>query len=290
LNSRIFYLTKRGFLQKCKSQIIDCKIKLPHFQPSLAIVQVGKREDSNIYIKNKIRTAHEIGILAKVHQFNANINEFELKEKILNLNSDSSVHAIIIQLPFDSIHTLNSEKIINCLNPFKDVDGLTFENAGKLTIGKTIDNTFIPCTPKGCLELIKSTGVEISGKNAVVIGRSLLVGTPMANLLLHHDATVTTCHSKTKNLQDMCKTADILVVAIGCQEYIKGEWIKPGAVVIDCGINSREERGKIYGDVDFESARKQAGFITPVPGGVGPMTVAMLMENTLEAAKRFYFK
>lgn len=228
--------------------------------------------------------------MVKHYQFDANTKEPELIDHVSMLNSDSNTHAIIVQLPFDSNHSLNSEKITSFLSPSKDVDGLTFENAGKLAIGKSIDNYFIPCTPKGCLELIKSTGIEISGKNAVVIGRSILVGTPMANLLLHNDATVTICHSKTRNLPDICKTADILVVAIGSREFIRGEWIKQDAIVIDCGINSSEENGKLCGDVHFESAKQKAGYLTPVPGGVGPMTVAMLMINTFEAAKRFYFK
>ena len=182
--------------------------------------------------------------------------------------------------------------MISSLDPNKDVDGLHFVNAGKVLYG-LFENTFIPCTPKGCLELIKSTNVEIEGKNAVVVGRSKLVGTPMANLLKLNDATVSICHSKTQNLKEVCKSADILVVAIGKAKMVQGDWIKPGAIVIDCGINSyrdENDKSRICGDVDFDDAVKVAGHITPVPGGVGPMTVSMLLVNTFEAAKRYYEK
>ncbi len=199
------------------------------------------------------------------------------------------MHGIIVQLPFDSEHQIDADKVVNALSPAKDVDGLHHVNAGKLAHGQTAD-AFIPCTPKGCLELIKSTNVPIAGKNAVVLGRSKLVGSPMANLLRINDATVTICHSKTQHLSEICRQADILVVAIGKPRFVQGDWIKPGAVVIDCGINSIVEDGKnrICGDVDFAAASQVAGFITPVPGGVGPMTVTTLLLNTLDAARRYH--
>jgi methylenetetrahydrofolate dehydrogenase (NADP+)/methenyltetrahydrofolate cyclohydrolase/formyltetrahydrofolate synthetase len=192
-------------------------------------------------------------------------------------------------LPFDSLENINTDSIINSVSAQKDVDGLTFHNAGRLAHGQ-LNDTFLPCTPKGSLELIRSTGVSMTGKTAVVVGRSRLVGSPMADLLRLNDATVTVCHSKTKNLADVCKQAEILVVAIGKPRLVRGDWIKAGAIVIDCGINAIEEGGKnrICGDVDFAEASQVAGAITPVPGGVGPMTVTMLLRNTLESAKRYY--
>lgn len=201
------------------------------------------------------------------------------------------MHGIIVQLPFDSDNSISSDKIVNTVRPDKDVDGLHYANAGKILHGQ-LNDAFVPCTPKGCLELIKSTNVELRGKNAVVIGRSKLVGSPMANLLVLNDATVTICHSKTRNIADICKTADILVVAVGKPRFVKSDWVKPGAVVIDCGINTIQENGKnkICGDVDYEQVSHLAGYITPVPGGVGPMTVSMLLLNTLESAERFHAK
>jgi methylenetetrahydrofolate dehydrogenase (NADP+)/methenyltetrahydrofolate cyclohydrolase/formyltetrahydrofolate synthetase len=219
------------------------------------------------------------------------VHEIDVLERIRQLNNDPTVHGIIVQLPFDSEYQINADNVINALSPAKDVDGLHHVNAGKLLHGQTED-AFVPCTPKGCLELIKSTGVTISGKNAVVLGRSKLVGTPMANLLRLSDATVTVCHSKTQNLPEICRQADILVVAIGKPRFVHGDWIKPGAVVIDCGINSifENEKNRICGDVDYASASQVAGFITPVPGGVGPMTVTTLLLNTLESARKYHEK
>lgn len=273
----------------CKKSIDEFKKTYPNFEPGLAIVQVGNREDSNIYIRNKLRTASESGVNARHYKFDPNITEIELLNEIEKLNADFKTHGIIVQLPFDSARQLDPDTIINALDPNKDVDGLHFSNAGKVLNG-LLDDSFIPCTPKGCMELIKSTNVDIRGKKAVVIGRSKLVGTPMANLLKLNDATVTICHSKTTNIEQLCREADILVVAIGKARFVKGDWVKPGAIVIDCGINSykdENDKSRICGDVDYEAAAKVAGFITPVPGGVGPMTVSMLLANTFEAAKRY---
>jgi len=207
------------------------------------------------------------------------------------LNKDKSVHGIIVQLPFDSVNPIDANKITNLVAPHKDVDGLSDENAGKLLHGQVDGvNCFVPCTPNGCLELIKKAGVQIAGANAVVIGRSKIVGSPMAQLLIWNNATVTVCHSKTKNIPEIVRGADILVVAIGQPLMVKKDWIKPGAVVIDCGISSipdstKKSGSRLVGDVDYDSCKEVAGAITPVPGGVGPMTVAMLISNTVDAAK-----
>lgn len=201
------------------------------------LVQVGNREDSNIYIRNKLKTAAENQINAQHFKFESDVKEVELLRKIECLNNDHRIHGIIVQLPFDSKHNIEVDTVINSVSASKDVDGLNVVNAGKVAHGQ-LEDAFVPCTPKGSLELIKSTGVQIKGKHAVVIGRSKLVGSPMANLLKLNDATVTICHSKTENLPEICRTADILVVAIGKPKFVTGDWIKPGAVVIDCGINS----------------------------------------------------
>jgi len=252
---------------------------------------VGNRDDSNIYIRNKLKTASDYGINAKHFKFDRSITELELINEIEKLNLDTSINGIIVQLPLDCDNQINSDNITNAVDPLKDVDGLHYVNAGKLALGQLSD-AFIPCTPKGCMELIKSTNVYLPGKNAVVIGRSNLVGSPMANLLKINDCTVTICNSKTVNLPEICKMADILVVAIGKANFVKEKWIKPGAIVIDCGINSVKngEKSRIVGDIDFEGVTKVAGYVTPVPGGVGPMTISMLLMNTVEGALRFYRK
>jgi methylenetetrahydrofolate dehydrogenase (NADP+)/methenyltetrahydrofolate cyclohydrolase/formyltetrahydrofolate synthetase len=200
------------------------------------LIKVGNRDDSNIYIRNKLKTASDAGMTAKLYKFERTIKEAELKREIEKLNLDHKINGIIVQLPLDNEFEINSDEIVNTVDPSKDVDGLNLVNAGKLSHGQ--NDGFLPCTPKGCMELIKSTYVEIRGKHAVVIGRSKLVGTPMAALLKLADATVTLCHSKTVNLPEVCRTADILVVAIGKANFVKADWVKPGAVVIDCGINS----------------------------------------------------
>ncbi|XP_072313370.1 C-1-tetrahydrofolate synthase, cytoplasmic-like [Eucyclogobius newberryi] len=263
----------------------------PNFKPGLTVLQVGNREDSNLYISMKMKAADEIGINATHLKLPNTATENEILHAIMEVNESSSIHGLIVQLPLDSIQKIDTEKITNAVAPEKDVDGLTSINAGKLARGDLRD-CFIPCTPNGCLELIKQTGVSIAGKKAVVIGRSKIVGAPMHDLLLWNHATVTTCHSKTVDLDLEVGRADILVVGIGQPEMVKGEWIKKGAVVIDCGINpipdeTRQSGKRVVGDVHYASAKERADFITPVPGGVGPMTVAMLMANTIQSAKRF---
>jgi methylenetetrahydrofolate dehydrogenase (NADP+)/methenyltetrahydrofolate cyclohydrolase/formyltetrahydrofolate synthetase len=228
------------------------KEKYKSLRPGLAIIQVGNREDSNIYVRHKIKAANQVGMQAFYHKYKTDITESELLLELSKLNDNPTINGIIVQLPFDSADNINADLITDNINPAKDVDGLHFANIGKLIKGNSKDG-FIPCTPKACLELIKSTGVCISGQNAVVVGRSNLVGTPMANLLMHHDATVTVCHSQTKNIPDICRTADILVVAIGKAKFITKEMIKPGAVVIDCGINNVTAPGIFFSNINFSS-------------------------------------
>ncbi|XP_034488703.1 C-1-tetrahydrofolate synthase, cytoplasmic isoform X1 [Drosophila innubila] len=259
------------------------------FVPGLRIVQVGGREDSNVYIRMKIKAATEIGINALHVQLPRSITEMELLDKVRELNADPQVHGIIVQMPLDCEASIDAHRIADAVSPAKDVDGLHTLNEGRLATGDLTG--FLPCTPWGCLELIRRTGVEIAGAHAVVLGRSKIVGTPAAELLKWSNATVTVCHSKTRNLEEITRSADILLVGIGVPEMVKGSWIKPGAVVIDCGINCKPDASKasgtrLVGDVDYEQAKLVAGYLTPVPGGVGPMTVAMLMKNTVASATR----
>ncbi|KAL0869157.1 hypothetical protein ABMA27_007446 [Loxostege sticticalis] len=268
-----------------KGQVEALRRRSPSFQPQLAIVQVGGREDSNVYIRMKLRAAENIGIKANHIRLPKTITETELLHEIRALNESPAVHGIIVQMPLDAETAIDAHRITDAVSPDKDVDGLNTVNEGRVAVGDL--SGFIPCTPAGCVELIKRTGVSIAGKNVVVIGRSRIVGTPVSELLKWEHATVTVCHSKTKNLSEIAKTADILVVAIGRAEMVRGSWIKPGAVVIDCGINPDPQKSKkLLGDVAYAEASAVASHVTPVPGGVGPMTVAMLMRNTVLAAKR----
>ncbi|KAJ6220440.1 hypothetical protein RDWZM_006252 [Blomia tropicalis] len=272
-----------------RAKLIGIVTKLS-ITPQLAIVQIGQRSDSNVYIKLKKQFADSVGVQVKHVLLDRTVTQKEVEHEIDQLNEDDAIHGIITQLPFESDHPIDQERIINRIHSNKDVDGLTAINSGNLLHGN-LSKIYLPCTPYGCLELIKQTGRPIAGSNAVVIGRSEIIGSPMAQLLLWHDATVTICHSKTKNLAEICRNADILVVAIGQPLYIKKDWIKPGAVVIDCGINSisdptKKSGQRLVGDIQFDEAKEVAGYITPVPGGVGPMTVAMLINNTVESARR----
>ncbi|XP_003700207.3 pug C-1-tetrahydrofolate synthase, cytoplasmic isoform X1 [Megachile rotundata] len=275
--------------ESLKEDVTALKQKLPKFVPGLAIVQVGGREDSNVYIRMKIKASSEIGIAAEHVKLPNTTTEIELINKVNKLNNDPNVHGIIVQMPLDSVNKIDSHLITDLVSPEKDVDGLNTINEGRVAIGDM--SGFLPCTPNGCIELIKKSGVPIAGAQAVVLGRSKIVGTPVSELLKWHNATVTVCHSRTKNLPQVVSQADILVVGIGQPQMVKGSWIKPGAVVIDCGINSiadptKKSGQRLVGDVDYEEAAKVASYITPVPGGVGPMTVAMLMKNTVISAQR----
>lgn len=246
----------------------------------LAVVIVGNNPASRVYVNNKKKACEEVGFQSFEYALDENTTEEQLLDLVNVLNRDSRVNGILVQLPLPK--HINETAIINAIAPEKDVDAFHPVNVGKIMIG---EYSFLPCTPAGVMELIASTGTEISGKSCVVIGRSNIVGKPMAMLLLHKSGTVTICHSKTNNLKEICLGADILVVAVGRANFVTGDMIKEGAVVIDVGMN-RLENGKLCGDVHFESAEKKASYITPVPGGVGPMTISMLMKNTLTAAKK----
>ncbi len=247
--------------------------------PGLAVVLVGEDPASKVYVSNKQKACKACHIESFGYVLPESTSEEELLKLVGELNEDPKVNGILVQLPLP--RHIDENKIIHAISPKKDVDAFHPVNVGKIMIG---DYDFLPCTPAGCLALIDSTGVEISGKRCVVIGRSNIVGKPMAMLLLHRNGTVTICHSKTKNLAEICREADILVAAVGREKFVTADMVKEGAVVIDVGIN-RMENGKLCGDVDFDAVKEKCAAITPVPGGVGPMTIAMLMKNTVTAAK-----
>ncbi len=270
------------------SQIHQKNSHNPDLIPGLAVILVGERKDSQTYVRMKKKTATELGFLSLEANLPADITEEELLQKVDEFNRDDRVHGILIQLPLP--RHINEENVLNRVSLDKDVDGFHAVNMGKLAM-KGRQPTFIPCTPKGCLELLEREQVKIDGANAVVLGRSNTVGVPMAMLLLHKNATVTVCHSRTVNVEEHLKRADIIVAACGQAEYVKQEWVKPGVVVIDVGINAVDDATKklgyrLVGDVDFEGVKQVASKITPVPGGVGPMTIAMLMRNTMDSFKR----
>jgi methylenetetrahydrofolate dehydrogenase (NADP+)/methenyltetrahydrofolate cyclohydrolase len=259
-------------------------------RPGLAVVIVGDDPASQVYVRNKKRTAESLGFHSEQHTLPADTAEGELLDLVERLNADDAIHGILVQLPLPK--HIDEERITQSIIPDKDVDGFHYLNIGKLTAGR-IDDAFVPCTPAGCMLMIEDLlGRDLSGKSAVVIGRSNIVGKPMASLLLAANATITITHSRTRDLADVCRQADILVAAVGRPNMVKGDWIKPGAVIIDVGINriekaiDGEKKNVLTGDVDFDAASERAAAITPVPGGVGPMTIAMLMSNTLRAAKR----
>ncbi|EAD5842104.1 TPA: bifunctional methylenetetrahydrofolate dehydrogenase/methenyltetrahydrofolate cyclohydrolase FolD [Listeria innocua] len=251
-------------------------------KPGLAVVLVGDNQASRTYVRNKQKRTEEAGMKSVLIELPETVTEEKLLKVVEELNEDKTIHGILVQLPLPK--HISEEKVIDAISFDKDVDGFHPVNVGNLFIGK---DSFVPCTPAGIIELIKSTGTQIEGKRAVVIGRSNIVGKPVAQLLLNENATVTIAHSRTKDLPQVAKEADILVVATGLAKFVKKEYIKPGAIVIDVGMD-RDENNKLCGDVDFDDVKEQAGFITPVPGGVGPMTITMLLANTLKAAKRIW--
>lgn len=253
-------------------------LKKEGINPGLAVIIVGEDPASQVYVRNKERACEECGIYSEKYALTAETTQEELLKLIDELNNKSSISGILVQLPVPK--HIDEKTIINAIAPNKDVDAFHPVNVGKIMVG---NYDFVPCTPAGVMELIKESGIDVSGKECVIVGRSNIVGKPQAMLLLHQNGTVTICHSKTKNLAEKTKNADILIAAVGIPNFIKGDMIKEGAVVIDVGIN-RLENKKLCGDVEFESAEKVAGAITPVPGGVGPMTIAMLMKNTVKAA------
>jgi methylenetetrahydrofolate dehydrogenase (NADP+) / methenyltetrahydrofolate cyclohydrolase len=254
-------------------------LKSRGIEPGLAVVLVGMDPASQVYVRNKRAACEKTGIRSFSHDLPASATEHELLSLIDLLNNDPAIHGILVQLPLPS--HIEEKRVIRAIAPEKDVDGFHPINVGLLSIG---EKCLAPCTPSGIMALIDSTGAKIAGSRAVVIGRSNIVGKPIAMMLLARSATVTICHSKTHNIEDEIKRADIVVAAVGRPGFVKGEWIKPGAVVIDVGIN-RMPDGKLAGDVEYNEAVKHASAITPVPGGVGPMTIAMLLKNTVEAAK-----
>ena len=248
-------------------------------QPGLAVVLVGDDPASAVYVRNKVRACEATGIRSVLERYEASMSEAALLDRIAALNADPSIHGILVQMPLP--RHIDSHKVIEAIDPRKDVDGYSVLSAGQTLAGLP---GFRPCTPYGCMKLIETTGVSLKGKHAVVIGRSNTVGKPMALLLLQANATVTVCHSATPDLALHTRQADIVVAAVGRRHTLTADMVKPGAIVIDVGIN-RDEQGKLCGDVDFDAVQSVAGWITPVPGGVGPMTITMLLSNTLEAAQ-----
>lgn len=268
--------------KKLRNEIVEeLKKEVKHYmiKPCLAVIQIGDDPASNTYIKSKEKACNEIGMYFKHIKFTEETKEIEVINKILELNNDEYVHGILLQLPIPE--KFNPDKLINYIARNKDVDGLTDINLGKLYNNKPCLSS---CTPLGIMKLLEDNNVEIEGKNVTIVGRSNLVGKPLLGLMLNKNATVTICHSKTENLSKHTKNADILVVAVGKKQFIKENMVKEGAVVIDVGIN--KEDNKLYGDVDFEKVKEKASLITPVPGGVGPMTVAMLMKNVVTAYQK----
>lgn len=261
-----------------KNEVKQQVEKLNPLQPALAVILVGDNPASAVYVKNKKIACGYVGIRSEAFELPQQTSENELLNLIDRLNKDNTINGILVQLPLPK--HIDEEKILLAMSPDKDVDGFHPYNVGSMMIGK---DTFLPCTPAGIIQLLKRSNVEIQGKNCVVIGRSNIVGKPVSQLLLNENGTVTICHSKTKNLAEICKRADILVVAIGKAKFVTADMISKGVVIIDVGMN-RDENGKLCGDVDFDACKDIAAAITPVPGGVGPMTIAMLMKNCLKAA------
>jgi methylenetetrahydrofolate dehydrogenase (NADP+)/methenyltetrahydrofolate cyclohydrolase len=274
----------KAFSANLRAQIAAEVAGLP-YQPGLAVVLVGDDPASKVYVANKAKQTVEVGMASFEHKLPAETTQEDLLALVRRLNADPKVHGILVQLPLPK--HLNADEVIAAISPDKDVDGLTVVNAGRLAAGLP---GLVPCTPLGCILLLEDRLPDMTGLNAVVVGRSNLVGKPIAQLLLQKNCTVTMAHSRTKDLPALCRTADILVAAVGRPEMVKGDWIKPGATVIDVGINrvpgAVEGKTKLVGDVAYQEAAAVAGLITPVPGGVGPMTIACLLRNTLTAAKR----
>ncbi|MCJ0579673.1 bifunctional methylenetetrahydrofolate dehydrogenase/methenyltetrahydrofolate cyclohydrolase [Enterococcus cecorum] len=275
-------LNGKKLAQKLQQEMTQevTELKEKGLQPGLAVILVGEDPASQVYVRNKERAANNIGMYSVVYRLPETTSEADLITKIEELNHDDKVHGILVQLPLPK--HINEDLVLDTIDPAKDVDGFHPMNLGNLFAGKP---TMIPCTPAGIMELIKLSGLDLAGKNAVIIGRSNIVGKPMAHLLLQANATVTICHSKTKDLPKVAKQADVLVVAIGRANFVTADFVKEGAVVIDVGIN-RDENNKLTGDVKFDEVAPLTSYITPVPGGVGPMTITMLMRQTIDAAKR----
>ena len=255
-------------------------LKARGITPGLAVLLVGENQASQVYVRNKVKACADAGLHSVLERYDAEMTEAALLARIDALNKDPSIHGILVQLPVPK--HIDANKVIEAIAPEKDVDGFHIASAGALMVGQP---GFLPCTPYGCMKMLESIGYDLRGKHAVVIGRSNIVGKPMAMLLLQKNATVTICHSGTKDLKAMTLQADVIVAAVGKVNVLTADMVKPGAVVIDVGMN-RNAKGKLCGDVDYAGVREVAGYITPVPGGVGPMTITMLLVNTLESAER----
>ncbi len=269
-------LSKR-VLEEVRARVDACKSA--GVTPCLGVVLVGEDPASQVYVRSKEKRATEVGVETRDHRMSTSTTTEELLDVVEQLNADETVDGILVQLPLPN--TCDEDKVLLAIDPAKDVDGFHPDNLGLLMIGEP---RFVACTPQGCMRLLESGGIDLSGKDALVIGRSTIVGKPVAHLLLQKHATVTIAHSRTRDLQAWVQRADVVVAAVGRPRMVKGEWIKPGAAVIDVGINRVD--GKLCGDVEFETAAERAGFITPVPGGVGPMTIACLLANVLVSAER----
>jgi methylenetetrahydrofolate dehydrogenase (NADP+)/methenyltetrahydrofolate cyclohydrolase len=255
-------------------------LKAQGLTPGLAVVLVGDNPASQVYVRNKVKACHDAGLHSVLEKYDATMTEAELLARVEALNNDASIHGILVQLPLPA--HIDAQKVIEAISPAKDVDGFHIASAGALMTGMP---GFWPCTPYGCMKMLESIGYNLKGKHAVVIGRSNIVGKPMALMLLQQNATVTICHSATQDLKAQTLQADVIVAAVGKRNVLTADMVKPGAVVLDVGMN-RNDEGKLCGDVDFEGVKQVARYITPVPGGVGPMTITMLLVNTLESAQR----
>ena len=255
-------------------------LKANGITPGLAVILVGENAASQVYVRNKVKACEDTGMHSVLERWPATMTEAELLARVDALNADTTIHGILVQLPLPA--HIDAQKVIEAISPAKDVDGFHIASAGALMTGM---HGFWPCTPYGCMKMLESIGCELKGKHAVVIGRSNIVGKPMALMLLQQNATVTICHSATKDLKALTLQADVIVAAVGKRNVLTADMVKPGAVVLDVGMN-RNDEGKLCGDVDFDGVKDVAGYITPVPGGVGPMTITMLMVNTLESAER----
>ena len=255
-------------------------LKAKGLTPGLAVVLVGDNPASQVYVRNKVKACEDAGLHSVLEKYEADMSEADLLARVEALNNDLAIHGILVQLPLPA--HIDAQKVIEAISPAKDVDGFHIASAGALMTGMP---GFWPCTPYGCMKMLESIGYDLKGKHAVVIGRSNIVGKPMALMLLQKDATVTVAHSRTQNLKDLTLQADVIVAAVGKRNVLTADMVKPGAVVLDVGMN-RNDEGKLCGDVDFDGVKEVAGYITPVPGGVGPMTITMLLVNTLESAQR----
>ena len=259
-------------------------LKAKGVTPGLAVVLVGENPASQVYVRNKVKACEDAGLHSVLEKYDTSMSEADLLARVQGLNNDPSIHGILVQLPLPA--HIDGQKVIEAISPAKDVDGFHIASAGALMTGMP---GFWPCTPFGCMKMLESIGYDLKGKHAVVIGRSNIVGKPMAMMLLQQNATVTICHSATKDLKTMTLQADVIVAAVGKRNVLTADMVKPGAVVLDVGMN-RNDEGKLCGDVDFEGVKEVASYITPVPGGVGPMTITMLLVNTLESAQRALFE